>query len=45
MGWRAGRDLEIASAIGQIGEEAVATGKARRDEETALLDARTGGTA
>jgi len=42
MGWRAGRDLEIAQAIGQIDASQVAEGLAVRAEETALLAERDG---
>ena len=41
-GWRAGRDIEITRAIGQIGEEQVATRQAERAEEVALLDRLSG---
>lgn len=42
MGWRAGRDLEIAQAIGQIDARQVTEGLAVRAEETALLAHRDG---
>ncbi len=38
-GWRAGRDIEIARAIGQITEEDVTRRKAARTAEVDLLDA------
>jgi glycogen operon protein len=42
MGWRAGRDIEISHAIGEItGAEAAARGHVRQDEER-LLGERTG---
>jgi glycogen debranching enzyme len=42
LGWRAGRDIEIAQAIGQLDDAQVAARKAERAEEEALLDARVG---
>lgn len=42
MGWRAGRDIEIAQAIGQIDAAEVAARKAARREEVRLLGERTG---
>ncbi|PZF76504.1 glycogen debranching enzyme GlgX [Aestuariivirga litoralis] len=42
MGWRAGRDIEIAQAIGQIDAAEAAARKAERREEERLLGARTG---
>jgi glycogen operon protein len=41
-GWRAGRDIEIARAIGHIAEDAIAMRKAARGEEVRLLDALAG---
>ena len=41
-GWRAGRDIAIARAIGQIGEEEIAPRMAERARETALLDGLAG---
>lgn len=40
-GWRAGRDIEISRALGQIDDDAVPLRKAERARETALLDQRT----
>jgi glycogen operon protein len=41
-GWRAGRDIEIAHAIGQISEEDIPKRKAARGEEVRLLDSLAG---
>ena len=42
MGWRQGRDIGIARAIGQIDGAQVATRTIEREDETRLLDARVG---
>ena len=42
MGWRAGRDIEIARAIDEITEAQAATRRHARDEEARLLAERTG---
>jgi glycogen operon protein len=41
-GWRAGRDIEIARAIGQVAEGDIPARKAGRAEEVRLLDALAG---
>jgi glycogen operon protein len=41
-GWRAGRDIEIAHAIGQIAEEDISARKAARGDEVRLLDSLAG---
>jgi glycogen operon protein len=41
-GWRAGRDIEIAHAIGQIAAEETLKRKAARGEEVRLLDSLAG---
>lgn len=42
MGWRAGRDIEIAQAIGQIGDAEASARKAERRSEERLLGERSG---
>jgi glycogen operon protein len=41
-GWRAGRDIEISHAIGQIAEEDISARKAARGDEVRLLDSLAG---
>jgi glycogen debranching enzyme len=41
-GWRAGRDIEIAHAIGQLAAESIPLRKTMREEEVRLLDALAG---
>ena len=42
VGWRAGRDIAIAQALGQIGKDEVAARHAERATEVRLLDALAG---